>query len=71
MSFTRSSLIEVFTKKAKDFVSLDFLACDANSSVKECIDKIQKEKKSTILILKEKKINRNNYRTRHCKKNNF
>ena len=28
MSFTRSSLIEVFTKKAKDFVSLDFLACD-------------------------------------------
>ena len=56
MSFTRSSLIEVFTKKAKDFVSLDFLACDASSSVKECIDKIQKEKKSTILILKEKKL---------------
>ena len=56
MSFTRSSLIEVFTKKAKDFVSLDFLACDASSSIKECIDKIQKEKKSTILILKEKKL---------------
>ena len=46
MSFTRSSLIEVFTKKAKDFISLDFLACDASSSIKECIDKIQKEKKS-------------------------
>ncbi len=50
MSFTRSSLIEVFTKKAKDFISLDFLACDASSSIKECIDKIQKEKNLPFLF---------------------
>jgi hypothetical protein len=54
MNSKRSTLIEVFTKKAEDYVSSDFLIFDETVNVKDCIEKMQSEKKYTALILKNK-----------------
>ena len=56
MNSKRSTLIEVFTKKAEDYVSSDFLIFDETVNVKDCIEKMQSEKKYTVLILKNKKL---------------
>ena len=56
MSFKRSALIEVFTKRVEDYMSLDFVIFDETATVKECVEKIQKEKKSTVILVKDNKL---------------
>ena len=56
MSIKRSALIEVFTKRANDYMSSDFVIFNETATVKECVEKIQKEKKSTIILVKNNKL---------------
>lgn len=56
MKKQKSSFVELFTKKVKNYLSNDFIILDVNSSIGEGFDKIQKSKKSTILIIEYNKL---------------
>ncbi len=56
MPFKCSSAVELFTKTARDFLSDDFGAVDSDETIGAAIEKIQKNKKSTLLITQDDKL---------------
>ena len=56
MQKQKSSFVELFTKKVKNYLSNDFINLDINNSIGDAIDKIQHLKKSTILVTKNNKL---------------
>ena len=56
MKKQKSSFVELFTKRVKNYLSDDFVILDVDSSIGEGLDKAQKLKKSTVLIIEHNKL---------------
>ncbi len=56
MSFKRSSSVESFTRTARNFLSDDFVAVESGETIGAAVEKIQNNKKSTLLITENNKL---------------
>lgn len=56
MSFARSSSVKLFTNRAKDYISDDFVIVNEDEKIEEALNKIQTQKKSAILVVNKKKL---------------
>ena len=50
MSFARSSSVKLFTNRAKDYISDDFVEVNEDEQIQEALNKIQTQKKSPIVV---------------------
>ncbi|WP_435163582.1 DUF294 nucleotidyltransferase-like domain-containing protein [Candidatus Pelagibacter bacterium nBUS_25] len=52
----RSNSVDLFTNKVMDYMTDDFILVEKNELVKTTIEKLRKEKKSTVIIQKNEKM---------------